>query len=125
MPQLSILTPIGDLTVSEEDGTIVAVDWGRGSVQDHTPLLDRARGQLQEYFDGDRLDFDLPLAPEGTAFHVAWGLCLSRCAGCERSRELPRAVPWIATTGFLTGSSVVLPLRRSFRPPCQRWQYCG
>jgi len=30
MPQLSILTPLGDITLSEEDGAIVALDWGRG-----------------------------------------------------------------------------------------------
>ena len=70
MPQLSLLTPIGDLTVTEEDGAIVSVDWGRGppEFQRKTPLLERAKQQLDAYFDGDRRDFDLPLAPAGTAF---------------------------------------------------------
>lgn len=70
MPQLTLLTPIGDLTVTEEDGAIVAVDWGRGppEFQSRTPLLERARQQLNAYFDGDRRDFDLPLAPAGTEF---------------------------------------------------------
>lgn len=78
MPQISILTPLGDLTISEEDGKIVAVDWGRGSVQEHTPLLDRARDQLQDYFDGARVDFDLPLAPDGTAFQQKVWAALTR-----------------------------------------------
>lgn len=68
MPQLSLLTPIGDLTVTEENGVIVAVDWGRGppEYQRRTALLERAKQQLDAYFDGDRHDFDLPLAPAGT-----------------------------------------------------------
>jgi methylated-DNA-[protein]-cysteine S-methyltransferase len=67
-PQLSLLTNLGDLTISEEDGAIVALDWGRGRDQKETPLLCRARDQLQDYFDGKRLTFDLPLAPHGSAF---------------------------------------------------------
>ncbi len=68
VPQLSLHSPIGDLTISEEDGGIVAIDWGWGRDQDETPLLGQARGQLEAYFDG-RLDrFDLPLAPHGTPY---------------------------------------------------------
>ncbi|OJY65628.1 MAG: cysteine methyltransferase [Rhodospirillales bacterium 70-18] len=68
MPQLSLHTPVGDLTVSEEDGAIVAIDWGWGRDQTETPLLRRARDQLHAYFDRTRTSFDLPLAPAGTAY---------------------------------------------------------
>jgi methylated-DNA-[protein]-cysteine S-methyltransferase len=68
MPQLSMHSPIGDLTISEEDGAIVAVDWGWGRDQTQTELLTRAVRQLNEYFDGTRTAFDLPLNPEGTQF---------------------------------------------------------
>ena len=68
MPQLSLHSPIGDLTVSEEDGAIVAIDWGWGRDQIETPVLQRARDQLEAYFDGARDTFDLPLAPSGTAY---------------------------------------------------------
>src|SRR5947209_11322150 len=68
LPQLSLHTPIGGLTVSEEDGAIVAIDWGWGRDQTETPLLLRAREQLQAYFDGERVRFELPLAPQGTAY---------------------------------------------------------
>ena len=68
MPQLSMHSPLGDITVSEENGVIVSVDWGWSSMQQETPLLRRACDQLEEYFDGTRHEFDLPLAPEGTAF---------------------------------------------------------
>jgi methylated-DNA-[protein]-cysteine S-methyltransferase len=35
------------------------------------PVLERARRQLREYFAGERLVFDLPLAPRGTPFQQA------------------------------------------------------
>ena len=69
VPQLSLHTPVGDLTISEEDGAIVAVDWGRGRDQDETPLLAAAADQLMRYFDGELQRFDLPLRPSGPEVH--------------------------------------------------------
>jgi len=68
LPQLSLHTPVGDITLSEEAGRIVSLDWGWGRDQTQTELLCRAREQLHDYFDGRRLDFDLPLAPEGSPY---------------------------------------------------------
>ncbi len=68
MPQLSLHTPIGDLSVAENDGAIVAIDWGWGSRQSETSLLRRAREQLHAYFDGELTLFDLPLEPAGTMY---------------------------------------------------------
>ena len=68
MPQLSLLTSLGDITVSEDGRAIVALDWGRGRDQEPTPLLREACAQLQDYFDGKRQSFDLPLKPEGSPF---------------------------------------------------------
>jgi methylated-DNA-[protein]-cysteine S-methyltransferase len=68
LPQLSLHTPIGDITVSEDNGAIVAVDWGWGRDQSETALLRQARDQLHAYFDGDLTRFELPLAPFGTSY---------------------------------------------------------
>lgn len=68
MTQLSLHSPVGDLTVSEDDGAIVSVDWGWGALQTETPLLVEAKRQLDLYFDGDLETFDLPLRPHGSAF---------------------------------------------------------
>jgi methylated-DNA-[protein]-cysteine S-methyltransferase len=72
VPQLSLHSPVGDLTVSEEAGSIVALDWGWGRDQTATPLLERARAQLFAYFDGDLpgCGFDLPLMPAGTPYRL-------------------------------------------------------
>ena len=68
MPQLSLHTPIGDLTISEEAAEIVAIDWGWGRDQTETPLLLEARKQLHAYFDGELTEFTLPLAWSGTSY---------------------------------------------------------
>ncbi len=68
VPQLSLHSPIGDLTVSEEDGRIIALDWGWGRDQTMTPLLSRARDLLDAYFDAVPVAFELPLDPLGTPY---------------------------------------------------------
>ena len=77
MPQLSLHTPVGDLTVSEEEGAIVAIDWGWGRDQAISPVLLDARKQLHEYFDGLRTSFDLPLTPAGSPYRQRVWRCLS------------------------------------------------
>lgn len=61
-------TPVGDITVFEEDGAIVALDWGWVEEQAETSLLRRAREQLDAYFDGALTSFDLTLNPVGTSY---------------------------------------------------------
>jgi methylated-DNA-[protein]-cysteine S-methyltransferase len=68
LPQLSLHTPVGDITVFEEDGAIVSLDWGWVPFQQSSRVLDQAREQLQAYFDAQLTAFDLPLAPAGTAY---------------------------------------------------------
>lgn len=80
MPQLSLHSPLGDLTVSEEEEAIVSLDWGWGRDQENTPLLLKARDQLQAYFDGVLKAFDLPLKPPGTAFQQRVWADLQRIA---------------------------------------------
>src|SRR4051812_1250986 len=70
MPCIIVESPLGPLAVHERNGAIVALNWDGavGEPQSETPLLARARAQLDEYFAGERRDFDLPLAPAGTEF---------------------------------------------------------
>lgn len=66
--RLVVASPLGPMTLSERDGAIVALDWKTEPAIAPTPLLRRAAEQLAEYFAGRRRTFDLPLAPQGTAF---------------------------------------------------------
>lgn len=94
MPQLSLHTPLGEVTISEDGGAIVALDWGRGRDQDATPLLREACDQLQDYFDGKRMNFDLPLAPEGSDFQKrVWAALCAIPPGETRSyADIARAI---------------------------------
>jgi len=74
MAHLSINSPVGPLTLFEEDHAIVALEWGRAGNPEPTALLEKAQAQLNEYFDTKRDVFDLPLAPIGSDFQNAvWG----------------------------------------------------
>lgn len=69
-------TVIGKICIREEDGALTGLFFGdaaRGGEERETDLLRTAAAQLREYLAGDRRDFDLPLAPRGTAFQrVVW-----------------------------------------------------
>ncbi len=75
-------SPVGALTVAASNDGLRAILWpdddvrvplGDTVVDDDHPVLVAARRQLEEYFDGDRTTFDLPLDPVGTPFQLeAW-----------------------------------------------------
>ncbi|MRJ77984.1 methylated-DNA--[protein]-cysteine S-methyltransferase [Aeromicrobium sp. SMF47] len=64
-------SPIGALRLHASAGLITAIRFDAGPPVGRRcadPLLDRAEEQLGEYFAGDRTEFDLPLASDGTEF---------------------------------------------------------
>ena len=62
MEHLTLESPLGPLTVSAEGDAIVGLAIGiRHADSESTPLLGRAKTQLDEYFLGTRTTFDLPL----------------------------------------------------------------
>ena len=75
-------SPIGELRIIEHNGAITAIEFspfvatnGRplGERNDADPLLAEAVRQLRAYFNRDLKEFDLPLAPHGTAFQqLVW-----------------------------------------------------
>jgi methylated-DNA-[protein]-cysteine S-methyltransferase len=86
VPLLSLHTPVGDLSVAEDDGAIVSVEWGWGCDQDETALLRSAREQLHAYFDTELTTFDLPLAPAGSPYRQrVWQALLAIPYGATRT----------------------------------------
>jgi len=86
MPGLSLHSLVGDLTVFEEAGSIVALEWGWGSEPAETALLLEAKRQLEAYFDRSRECFDLPLAPAGSAgYRRIWAALGEIAYGTTRS----------------------------------------
>src|SRR4026208_1780455 len=82
---ITMRSPVGELRLLAGDQGLRAILWGAEDaariasideddlVEGSTPVLERAVAQLQEYFDGTRREFDLPLDPSGTPFQQsAW-----------------------------------------------------
>ncbi len=101
MPCLSIHSPLGPLTIVEDDDGIVALEWGWARENSRTGLLGLAGDQLSRYFDGDLKQFSLPLAPSGTPFQrqvwasmarIPYGETLSYGGIAEDIDSSPRAV---------------------------------
>lgn len=75
MPQYICPSPIGPLSLVEENGALVAVRWNFDFPRDAaplalpaTPLLRQAAAELAAYFAGQLRVFTVPLAPKGTPF---------------------------------------------------------
>ncbi|MBX9677727.1 MAG: methylated-DNA--[protein]-cysteine S-methyltransferase [Gemmataceae bacterium] len=74
MRYMTIPSPIGTLMLVGDETALKQIRFGREAetvpadwVRDDEALRE-ARRQLEEYFRGERTEFDLPLAPEGTVF---------------------------------------------------------
>ncbi|MEP1962156.1 methylated-DNA--[protein]-cysteine S-methyltransferase [Tateyamaria sp.] len=61
-----IETQFGPLTVAEENGAIVRLDWGRSGRSDESDVLDATIAQLRAYDEGTLTAFDLPLRVGGS-----------------------------------------------------------
>ncbi len=86
-------SPVGPLRLFATEGALTAIylENHKGapaliaSERDSHPVLHAARCQLEEYFAGERVSFDLPLEPVGTPFQKAVWAAL---------REIPLGVTW-------------------------------
>ncbi len=69
-------TPIGSLLIAENSYGVSAIIFNADSYSipeswHHVKnLSSEVMNQLQQYFNGERYEFDLPLAPEGTPFQL-------------------------------------------------------
>jgi methylated-DNA-[protein]-cysteine S-methyltransferase len=66
MPEMTIQSPLGALTLTEAEGALTRLRWG-GQGDDHTELLGEAADQLAAYFGRRLTSFTLPLAPKVSA----------------------------------------------------------
>jgi methylated-DNA-[protein]-cysteine S-methyltransferase len=82
MPSTVVDSPIGPLGLiaSEAGLRSVLFDGGRISPEGSSPVLDDAVRQLDAYFDGELVTFDLPLELQSTEFNCRCWLALASIA---------------------------------------------
>jgi methylated-DNA-[protein]-cysteine S-methyltransferase len=84
------------------------------------PVLDRAAGQFQEYFQGERTGFSVPLAQPGTPFQQSvWAALLTIPFGAQRSYTWlaqqvgrPRAVRAVGAANGRNVLPIIVPCHR-------------
>jgi methylated-DNA-[protein]-cysteine S-methyltransferase len=79
MPSTVVDSPIGPLGLIASEAGLQSVlfDGGRISSEGSSPVLDEAARQLEAYFEGDLVTFDLPLELHGTEFNRRCWLALA------------------------------------------------
>jgi methylated-DNA-[protein]-cysteine S-methyltransferase len=79
MPSTLVDSPIGPLGLIASEAGLQSVlfDGGRIKPEGISPVLDEAARQLDAYFDGDLVTFDLPLVLAGTEFNRRCWLALA------------------------------------------------
>lgn len=130
MWKTTIKSPVGELQVFATEQGLSGLLWpelddSRFNIDEYQdspnqPVFEQLTAQLNEYFAGKRQEFDLPLAPAGTAFQrLAWdALCeipfgKTRSYG-ERAATIGRAKA-VRAIGAANGKnpiSIVIPCHR-------------
>lgn len=124
MEMMTMRTPIGTLGLFAEDDQLVGLSLpdrpAPTGPRRRTAVLVRAAAQLDEYFAGERRDFDLPLAPRGTPFQVAVWRALARipfgetCSYGELARTVgrPSASRAVGAANGANPIAIILPCHR-------------
>jgi methylated-DNA-[protein]-cysteine S-methyltransferase len=126
---IEITSPIGPLRLTGNGAAITGLYmsvYRHGPVefaareQQADPLLEEASGQLRAYFTGERREFDLPLAPDGSDFqHRVWKALrqipyAETISYLELARRLgdPRAVRAVGSANGRNPISIIIPCHR-------------
>jgi methylated-DNA-[protein]-cysteine S-methyltransferase len=121
-------SPVGPLLLVASDTALVGIYFEHhkhppaqvGTIAQQHAVLDRAAQQLNEFFDGSRRTFDLPLAPSGTEFQQAvWAQLREIPFGNTRSYgdiatqlERPGASRAVGAANGRNPLSIVVPCHR-------------
>ena len=121
MPYISLRTPAGMVYIQGTDEHITWIGFSEPCVPEGTtPIIDLAAGQLNEYFEGKRKEFDLPLKVEGSELQRAVCDSLIKIPYGETVTykdiaadiDNPKAIRAVATAIGRNPISVVIPCHR-------------
>jgi methylated-DNA-[protein]-cysteine S-methyltransferase len=123
MPYIYHPTPLGTARITETDGFISAIsimDNGPDEVMETTTLLQEAAKQLDEYFAGERKEFDFPITQAGTDFQqlvwdelgkIGYGKTITYTQQSEKMKN-PLAIRAIAAANGKNNLWIVVPCHR-------------
>jgi len=123
MPTVHHQTPLGIVRITEEDGFINCIsirDEELTPDEPQTEVLKMAVEQMNEYFAGERKDFDLPIRQEGSDFQqevwqellkIEYGKTITYGEQSERMNS-PLAIRAIAAANGKNNLWIVVPCHR-------------
>jgi methylated-DNA-[protein]-cysteine S-methyltransferase len=122
MPSRAVTTPIGTLGLVGSDAGLARVHWSaNGLPNESCAVLDAAAAQLDAYFAGELIAFDVPLDLDGTDFQKHCWLALETIpygqtvSYGEQSRRIGLGPDSARAVGAANGQNpvpVVLPCHR-------------
>ena len=122
MNSRAVETPIGTLGLTASERGLTSVRWHANGLPDNTsPLLDSAAEQLDAYFAGELIQFDLPFDLDGTEFQRNCWLALATIpygqtvSYGEQARRLGLGPDAARAVGAANGQNpipVILPCHR-------------
>ena len=118
-------TIIGPLGIKDDGENIVEIFFNKEEVPKdlelrETPLIKATMGQLQEYFEGKRKDFNIPMKAKGTEFQKSvWDQLLKvpygeTCSYGEIAKRIgnPKASRAIGMANNRNPISIIIPCHR-------------
>jgi methylated-DNA-[protein]-cysteine S-methyltransferase len=123
MPVNYYRTPVGVARIIEEDGFIASISIRDEELEENEPeteLLKTVAKQLDEYFAGERRNFDFPIKQHGTGFQqevwqqllsIPYGTTITYAAQSKQMNS-PLAIRAIAAANGKNNLWIVVPCHR-------------
>ncbi|HSE41542.1 MAG TPA: methylated-DNA--[protein]-cysteine S-methyltransferase [Acidobacteriota bacterium] len=119
-------SPIGALLIAENNAGVIAIHFpnGKERIEPSWKQVDHLQSgiteQLDEYFRGERFDFDVPLVPQGTPFQLRVWNALQKIPYGETISYLdlakrigsPQAVRAVGAANGANPLPIVIPCHR-------------
>jgi methylated-DNA-[protein]-cysteine S-methyltransferase len=120
MYETTYTSPLGPLRLRADDEALLSLTFEATERDDASPILAAACAQLDEYFDGTRREFDLPLRLEGSAWEQrVWDLLVAIPYGETASYGelaarlgVPNAARAVGSANGRNPVSIIVPCHR-------------
>jgi len=128
-------SPVGNLKIQCTANEVLLIHFVEetGLENDHSALLQNCINQLEEYFDGKRKEFDLPLGQQGSAFQqnvwkhlekIPFGKTISYLQLSKQIGDV-KAIRAIAAANGKNNLAIVVPCHRVIGSDSKLVGYAG